>query len=58
MVTVLIFIIASDGCHSSRNGHPEVFRKKGVLRNFDKFTGKQLCHSLFFNKVAELFAKI
>ena len=28
--------------------------KKGVLRNFTKFTGKHLCHSLFFNKVAGL----
>ena len=28
--------------------------KKGILRNFKKFTGKQLCQSLFFNKVAEL----
>ena len=26
--------------------------KKGVLRNFAKFTGKYLCQSLFFNKVA------
>ena len=30
--------------------------KKGVLRNFTKFTGKQLCQSLFFNKVAGLRA--
>ena len=28
--------------------------KKGVLRNFGKFTGKHLCQSLFFNKVADL----
>ena len=28
--------------------------KKGVLRNFSKFTGKHLCQSLFFNKVAGL----
>ena len=28
--------------------------KKGVLRNFAKFTGKRLCQSLFFNKVAGL----
>ena len=35
---------------------PEVFYKKGVLRNFKKFTGKQLCQSLFFNKVAGLVA--
>ena len=33
---------------------PEVFYKKGVLRNFAKFTGKYLCQSLFFNKVAGL----
>ena len=26
--------------------------KKGVLRNFAKFTGKYLCQSLFFNKVS------
>ena len=37
-----------------RSSHPEVFCKKGVLRNFAKFTGKHLCHSLFFNKVAGL----
>ena len=28
--------------------------KKGVLRNFAKFTGKHLCLSLFFSKVASL----
>ena len=28
--------------------------KKDVLRNFTKFTGKHLRHSLFFNKVASL----
>ena len=33
---------------------PEVFCKKGVLRNYAKFTGKHLCQSLFFNKVAGL----
>ena len=33
---------------------PEVFCKKGVLRNFAKFTGKTLCHNLFLNKVAGL----
>ena len=37
-----------------RNSHPEVFCKKGVLRNFTKFTGKHLCQNLFFNKVAWL----
>ena len=28
--------------------------KNGVLRNFAKFTGKHMCHRLFFNKVASL----
>ena len=37
-----------------RSSRSEVFCKKGVLRNFTKFTGKQLCQSLFFNKVAGL----
>ena len=27
---------------------PEVFCKKGVLRNFTRFTRKYLCQSLFF----------
>ena len=31
-----------------------VFCKKGVLRDFGKFTGKYLCQSLFFEKVAGL----
>ena len=31
---------------------PEVFCRKGVLRNFEKLTGKHLCQSLFFNKIA------
>ena len=38
----------------SRGGRPEVFYKKGVLRNFQKFTGKHKCQNLFFNKVAGL----
>ena len=33
---------------------PEVFCKKGVLKNFAKFSGKHLCQSPFFNKVAGL----
>ena len=33
---------------------PDMFRKKVVLRNFKKFTGKHLCQSLFFNNVAGL----
>ena len=30
---------------------PEVFCKKGVLRNFAKLTVKHLCQSLFFKKL-------
>ena len=41
-------------CRSSRQ---EVFFKKGVLRNLEKFTGKPLWQSLFFNKVAGLIEK-
>ena len=37
-----------------RSSRPEVFCKKDVLRNFAKFTGKHLCQSLFYNKVASL----
>ena len=40
-------------CRSSR---PEVFCKKGVLRNFAKFTGKHMRQSHFFNKIAGLRA--
>ena len=36
------------------NSRPEVFCKKGVLRNFRKLTGKHLCQGLFFNKVVGL----
>ena len=38
----------------SRSRRPEVFCKKDILRNFTQLTGKQLCQSLFFNKVANL----
>ena len=35
-----------------RSSFPEMSCKNGVLRKFAKFTGKHLCQSLFFNKVA------
>ena len=35
-----------------RSSHQRCSIKKGVLRNFAKFTGKHLCQRLFFNKVA------
>ena len=39
---------------SSRSSHRRCSVRKGVLRNFAKFTGKHLCQGLFFNKVADL----
>ena len=36
-----------------RSSRSEIFCKKCFLRNFAKFTGKHLCQSLFFIKVAE-----
>ena len=35
-----------------RSSHRSCSVAKGVLGNFAKFTGKHLCQSLFFNKVA------
>ena len=37
-----------------RNSLPKVFCKKEVLKNLAKFTGKHLCQSFFFHKVAGL----
>ena len=39
---------------SGRSSRQGVICEKGVLRNFEKFTGKHLCQSLFFNKAAGL----
>ena len=37
-----------------RSTHWRSSLRKDVLRNFAKFTGKHLCKSLFYNKVAGL----
>ena len=37
-----------------RSSHRRCFVRGGDLRNFEKFTGKHLRQSLFFNKVADL----
>ena len=37
-----------------RSSHWRCFVRKGVLRNFARFTGKHLCQSLYFNKFAEV----
>ena len=41
-----------------RSSHPAVCCKKGCLKNVTKFTRKNLCQSLFFNKVAGLRPEI
>ena len=41
------------GTLRSRSSRPEVFCKKGVLRNFAKFIGKHMCQSFVFNKVVK-----
>ena len=46
-IVVFLWII----CRSS---HRRCSLRKGVLRNYVKFTGKHLCQSLLFNKVAGL----
>ena len=43
-----------NSAHRSRSSCLKVFCKKGVYRNFAKFTGKQLCQSRFFNNVTLL----
>ena len=39
-----------------RSSRPEVFCRKGVLRNFAKFTGKHLYQNLYYNKAVGLRA--
>ena len=38
--------------HKHRGSRPEMFCEKCVLKNLSKFTGKNLCRSLLFSKVA------
>ena len=42
----------------NRSSRPEEFCKKGVIRNFAKFTEKYMCQSLFLNNVAGLRPKV
>ena len=42
------------GYNLFRSSHWRCSIKKGVLRNFAKSTGKHLCQTLFFNKIAGL----
>ena len=51
--TYLLALLMNNTYYDTRrNSHPKVFCKEGVLKNFTKFTGKHLCSSLVFNKVA------
>ena len=50
---ILILKIINNQLPTTTSSRPDVFCKKGVLRNFAKITGKQLCQSLCFNKVAD-----
>ena len=50
--TLQAFFFLSFSLHHKQP--PKMFCKKGVLRNFAKFTGKHVCQNLFFKKVAGL----
>ena len=41
--------------HYQQKQPPDVFYKKDVLKNFEKFTGKHLCQGLFFIEAAGVF---
>ena len=47
-------MLQENSTSGSESYHPEVFYKKGALKNFAKFTGKHLCRNHFFYKVAGL----
>ena len=63
-ITIAVIYFDNLKWYSSKNANlvkrclqkqpPEVFCKKHVLRNSVKLTGKHLCQSFFFNKVAGL----
>ena len=48
-------LVILEFCESTkRSSHRRCSVEKGVLKSFTKFTGKHLCQSLFFNKIAAL----
>ena len=52
---VLLCICVEENLHiQPQKQPPEVFCKKGALKNFAKLIGKYLCQRVFFNKVAGL----
>ena len=54
MVFLLGYHIDWHSRKSSKSSHRRCFIRKVVLRNFAKYTGKDLCQSLSFNKVTGL----
>ena len=55
----IVHVCEGPGCASVyRNSRSSMFCKKGVLRNFAKFTGKYLCQSLWHKCFPVDFAKI
>ena len=51
---VTIFRQAVNFNFTTRRSGPELLCEKRVLKNFAKFTGKNLCISLFLNNIAGL----
>ena len=52
LILSVLFLISNLVCINRQKQPPRVFCKKFVIRNLAKFTGKNLCQSLLFNKVA------
>ena len=64
ILELILFLEQSDDSNSTKvdetnncsnnnnNGKKQSHVKKGILKNFTKFSGKHLCKSIFFNKVA------
>ena len=51
-IYLLALLMNNTNYDTRRNSRPKVFCKEGALKNFAKFTGKHLCWSLVFDKVA------
>ena len=43
LATIFFFFFQKAYKASEAGSHPQVFRKKNVLKNFAKFSGKHLC---------------
>ena len=54
MVFLLKYHVDWHSIKSSRGSHLRCSMRKRALRNFAKFSRKNLCQSLFFNKVTDL----